>query len=105
MFEKYYVVRIPSYDMKGDLTSVSSYQNDLAGALVICAFNLSHFSIRDGNSNSADGKDQYFAEITYLRVLVPPPPTPVTSRKRSLVPAFDPEPPRPTNKTTGRLWG
>lgn len=96
----FYVVPIPVYDMHGDLVHPDCYRRRLEGALAAVRFNLTHWAIANKNGG---GADTYVADIVNIRILSPPEPTPVTPRKRGIVPAFDPTSPRPANKTR-RLW-
>ncbi|EKM53753.1 uncharacterized protein PHACADRAFT_98432 [Phanerochaete carnosa HHB-10118-sp] len=91
----YHAVLIPAYDMHGELIHSSFYRHRLEGALVAVRFTLTHWAIKNGNS---DGTDIYTADIVNIRVLAPPKPTLVTPRKHGRVPAFDSMSPLPLEK-------
>ncbi|TFK80706.1 hypothetical protein K466DRAFT_503415 [Polyporus arcularius HHB13444] len=91
------VIPLPAYDMHGDLINPRFYRARLQGALVELHFSLTHWRI--GSKKESSKVDVFVAELDYLRVLVPPKPTPVTPRKRK-VSAVDPTPsPSPSKRS------
>lgn len=74
--------------MHGDLIDPHFYRSRLCGAIVEMHFELTHWSMRGRNEES--GRDTYTADVSALRVLVPPKAISVTPKKRKAVAKMDP---------------
>jgi hypothetical protein len=81
------VVPIPAYDMQGHLIAPIQYRSRLEGAVVELHFELSHWSI--GGKETEPSSDTYVADVTQIRVLVPPKPRVVTPTKRKVLRRID----------------
>ncbi|KAI0720527.1 hypothetical protein C8T65DRAFT_735857 [Cerioporus squamosus] len=92
------VIPLPAYNMHGDLIGPRFYRARLQGAVVELHFSLTHWRIGERKDRASAKVDVFVAELDYLRVLVPPKPSPVTPRKRK-VSAVDPTPsPSPSKR-------
>jgi len=84
------VIPIPAYDMHGALIWPFHYRKYLENAVVEVRFTLRHWSI--AGKSAEVPSDTYSAEIVDMLVLIPPPPTTVSPRKRK-VSAYHPTSP------------
>jgi len=86
----YRPIPLPAYDLGGDLIRPGVYRDMLQGATVAIKFALCHYGIGE--------VDGYAADITYIRVLVPPPVrnTPRKRNTRLTDPISPPSPPSPS---------
>ena len=82
------VVPIPAYDMHGHLIAPHQYRLRLEGAVVEMHFELNHWSI-SGKDNEPN-TDTYSADVSQIRVLIPPKPRLVTPTKRKVLRRIDP---------------
>lgn len=87
------ILPLPAYDLAGDLIRPSAYRRSLQGAIVEVHFTLSHWGIAGAK------RDVYGGVIQLIRVLVPPTPTSVTTRKRKLALHIDDDNSPPTKIT------
>ena len=71
--ETHQIVPVPAYGTDKQLILPAAYRSSLENALVAVCFNLSHWSIQ-GKKGGA-GNDVFTADILYLHVIVPPPPS------------------------------
>ena len=84
------VIPIPAYDMHCALIEPGSLRRMLEGAVVQVRLMLRHWSI-NGKKSGEKPADSYVADLKDL-VLIPPPPTMVSPRKRKVL-AMHPESP------------
>ena len=74
--------------MHGHLIKLMQYRNQLEGAVVELHFELRHWSI--GRKEGEPHSDTYIADVTQIRVLVPPKPRVVTPMKCKVFSQIDP---------------
>jgi len=85
--ETHSVNPLPAYDLNGVLVDPQQYTRRLDGATVIIRFELNHYLIRSKGQPSID---TFSARVVQLRVILPPPgASPVTPRKKKILPRDD----------------
>lgn len=82
------VCPLPAYDQNGILIEPRWYVHRLEGATVVLRFELNHYVIRNKRDKGGPPTDAFSARIVQLRVVIPPPAaSPVTPRKRKVLPS------------------
>ena len=66
----YSIRPLPAYWRDGNLITPNDYEKDLKGASVVIDFVIHHFQTE---LVKGDKQDHFYAEISCIRVLVPPP--------------------------------
>lgn len=74
------IIPLPAYDVNGKLIRPQDYRHLLAGAVVEVHFTLTHWTIASRRGDPP--ADTYVADVQYMRVLVPAPPS--LPRKRCI---------------------
>ena len=82
--ESYCVCPLPAYDQNANLLEPQDYMKRLDGANVIIRFELSHYLIRGKKDGPAT--DIFSARVVQVRIILPPPGTPATPRKKKILP-------------------
>ena len=109
MVTSHVVQLMQANDVDGNLIAPADYQESLAGAVAWVRFTLQKFTFREG----AGSKDTYVADVTSVRVIIPPSdpiPLPSTStaspvrspKKRRVIYKTDPLTPTRRAKGKGR---
>ncbi|KAJ3511696.1 hypothetical protein NLJ89_g3949 [Agrocybe chaxingu] len=73
---------IPAYDVHGTLLPPSTYRSALEGSVARIHFNLRHWAFPATSSSKAS--NTFVADITYMRVLIPPKVNVTSPRKRKV---------------------
>lgn len=88
--ETHAVCALPAYDQNGQLIEPQLYTRRLGGATAILRFELNHYVIRNKKNKKELPTDTFSARLVQLRVIIPPSAaTPVTPRRRRLLPSDD----------------